>query len=247
MKDNFSKQASTYARYRPHYPAELYDYIFSRCTKYGNAWDCGTGNGQVAVQLAKRFDYVNATDISQAQLNNALKKTSIEYRLASAETSGLPAGSIDLITVAQAIHWFDPKKFFDEVKRVATSNCLLTYWAYDLPRINEDIDETVRYVHDKILGSYWDLERGYWRNKYADIQFPLKRLEKKNFVYKAEWEHEDLEGYLNSWSALQHYIAKNQENPISEHLKPLKTSWKSPKKVEFPIFLYAGVVESSGW
>ena len=163
MKDNFSKQSDLYVKYRPRYPKSLYEYIYDRCSQFNAAWDCGTGNGQVAHQLAKRFNNVIATDISAAQLDHALKSTNINYKLASAENSEIESQSIDLVTVAQAIHWFDFDRFYKEVCRVAKPECLLAYWGYDLPKIEPAVDKTVIHFHDEALGDYWDIERGYWR------------------------------------------------------------------------------------
>ena len=142
-KDNFSRQANIYAKFRPSYPAELYEYLYSRCKNFENAWDCGTGNGQVATQLAQRFTQVYATDISQEQLHHAKPIDNVEYRATSAENSSLKDSCIDLITVAQAIHWFDFEKFFEEAGRIARKECILAYWAYDLPKIEAEIDEVL--------------------------------------------------------------------------------------------------------
>ncbi|MEM6522963.1 MAG: class I SAM-dependent methyltransferase [Bacteroidota bacterium] len=242
MKDNFSKQAEGYSKFRPSYPQELYEYLIRRCSALDLAWDCGTGNGQVASVLAHRFGQVIATDISQAQLNLARKAENILYQLTAAEESGITSNSVNLITVAQAIHWFDFDAFYKEVVRVAEKDCLLAYWAYDLPRINTKIDRSVVHFHDKVIGPYWDLERGYWRKKYKNIQYPLRSFEKKTFTFRESWEFKNLQGYLNSWSGVQHYIDKNGQNPVFEALKPLQESWKKPIQVKFPIFLYAGLV-----
>ena len=242
MKDNFSKQAGTYAKFRPHYPVELYEYLFNRVMNTGVAWDCGTGNGQVAIRLAERFSKVYGTDISQSQLDHARQAGNIEYRVAPAEDSSLPSRSVDLITVAQAIHWFDADRFFKEIKRVARTGCLVAYWAYYSPEITPGVNEVLTYIHDHVVGPYWDPEREIWRNKYKSIRFPLQNIEQEHFEYQVLWTYEHFEGYLNSWSAVQHCIAKTGTNPVSKYLEPLKLNWKEPKPVIFPIFLYAGVV-----
>ncbi|MEO1100041.1 MAG: class I SAM-dependent methyltransferase [Bacteroidota bacterium] len=140
----------------------LYEYLY-HSSQFNAAWDRRTGSGQVAHQLVKRFNNVIATDISAAQLDHALKSTNINYKLASAENSEIGSQSIDLVTVAQAIHWFDFNRFYKEVCRVAKPECLLAYWGYDLPKIEPAVDKTVIHFHDEALGDYWDIERGYWR------------------------------------------------------------------------------------
>ena len=74
MKDFFSSQSKVYAAFRPTYPKELYQFIFRHLTEKKVAWDCATGNGQVAQYLASYFNEVYATDISQQQLDHAVGK-----------------------------------------------------------------------------------------------------------------------------------------------------------------------------
>lgn len=54
MKDNFSKQADLYAKFQPGYPSELFAFLFSSVTEKKTAWDCGTGNGQVAYKRTRQ-------------------------------------------------------------------------------------------------------------------------------------------------------------------------------------------------
>ena len=119
MKDNFSRQSDIYAKYRPAYPQQLYDFIFQHVAGKQAAWDCATGNGQAAKELAKVFDKVYATDISQKQIENAVQQPNIFYSVQPAEQTNFPNNSFDLITVAQALHWFRFDDFYAEVKRVA--------------------------------------------------------------------------------------------------------------------------------
>lgn len=242
MKDNFSQQAALYAKFRPKYPPKLYSYIFDRCLDFNIAWDCGTGNGQVATELSKIFNHVLATDISKSQLKHAEKRSNLHYSLNLAEDSKIESESIDLICVAQAIHWFDFDQFYREVQRVAKQTCLLAYWAYALPVIEPKLDAAIIHFHDSIVDAYWDKERGFWHQEYANIKYPLHRFERKDFTYTTKWRYEHLEGYLNSWSSVQHFIRKEKYNPTTEFLAPFKKDWAQPKVVDFPIFLYAGSV-----
>ena len=143
FKDHFSTQSSDYSKYRPDYPQELYDFILSELKERKTAWDCGTGNGQAAIILSEYFEKVYATDPSAEQIKNASFKKNIEYRIASAENSTLPDKSIDLITVAQALHWFDFDKFYSEVRRVSKPNALLAIWSYETCQIDAEIDKIV--------------------------------------------------------------------------------------------------------
>jgi ubiquinone/menaquinone biosynthesis C-methylase UbiE len=125
MKDNFSIQSASYAAYRPSYPVELYNFLLPLVATKKNAWDCGTGNGQVAKVLSGYFVNVYATDISGQQINHAVKKNNIFYSVGEAEKACFGNDMFDMITVAQAIHWFDLDAFYKEVKRTLKPGGLL--------------------------------------------------------------------------------------------------------------------------
>ncbi len=239
MKDNFSKQSSLYAKYRPDYPAELFEYIISFVKSRNVAWDCGTGNGQSAVQLSKYFKKIIATDISEKQLQSAEKAENIFYSVQPAEQTNIENNSVDLITVAQAIHWFDFDKFYTEVKRVAAQNAFIAVWCYDLLKINKEVDEVINHYHFNTLEQYWDPERKYVDEVYRNIPFPFKKISTPSFIIEKYWTIEDLEGYLNTWSALQKYIAVNNHNPVPAVIEKIKPYWGNElqQKIIFPIHL----------
>lgn len=176
-KDNFSTQSGHYAKYRPVYPEALYSFIYNQIKEFNTAWDCGTGNGQVASVLSDKFDKVYATDISKNQLQNAVAKENITYIQARAEHTPIADRSIDLITVAQAIHWFDFNAFYQEVSRVAKPGALLAAWGYGLLSVSPELDPIIEEFYADILGSYWDDERSYLDESYRTIPFPFKETE----------------------------------------------------------------------
>ena len=98
MKDNFSKQADIYARYRPHYPVELFDFILAHVNNRQTAWDCGTGNGQSAKVLAGYFENVLATDISQKQIEHAEPAGNISYSVQPAEQRCPTPAQVGMVT-----------------------------------------------------------------------------------------------------------------------------------------------------
>ena len=175
MKDRFSDQSKLYSTFRPTYPQALYDFIFSHVDRYDLAWDAGTGNGQAARDLAKRFNHVEATDISPRQLENAAPSERITYSMAG-EVTTLQSKSVDLVTVAQAIHWFDCDKFYQEVRRVAKPNALLAVWGYGLLRIHPDIDAKIDHFYIAVVGPYWDKQRKLIDEHYQTISFPFKEI-----------------------------------------------------------------------
>jgi ubiquinone/menaquinone biosynthesis C-methylase UbiE len=153
FKDHFSKQAADYAKFRPRYPQELFDYLGKIAPSRQLAWDCGTGSGQAAVGIASVFDHVIATDASEKQIANAKPHERVEYRVALAESSGIESGTLDLIMVARAMHWFDLPRFHQEVSRVLKNNDVLAASAYKFFHITPEIDQLVNHrYYDKIVG-----------------------------------------------------------------------------------------------
>ena len=238
MKDNFSKQAQLYAAYRPSYPKELFDFILSHVKNWDAAWDCATGNGQTAIELAPFFKNVYATDISQKQLDNARTMDNIHYSLQSAEHTNFVDASFDLVTVSQALHWFAFDDFYKEVKRVTKPDGWIAAWSYSRLPITPAIDAIIEKYHFNKLGEYWDKERKYVDDNYRFIPFPFNEIAVPSFKIIYEWNLQQLEGYLNTWSALQKFIAKNNYNPVSALMEEIRPHWLSERmKVVFPIHL----------
>lgn len=244
MKDNFSKQAAVYAKYRPAYPEQLYDFIFEHVANKQAAWDCATGNGQAAKELATAFVKVYATDISQKQIENAAQQPNIFYSVQPAEQTNFPDNSFDLITVAQALHWFKFDDFYTELKRVAKPQGVFAAWMYSLLRISGEIDALIEQHHYNTLDSYWDDERKYVDEEYRSIPFPFKKIKTPSFVIEYEWTTDELEGYLNTWSGLQKFITANQYNPVDELMIRIKPFWEQKQmKIRFPVHWLMGRIE----
>jgi ubiquinone/menaquinone biosynthesis C-methylase UbiE len=245
MKDNFSKQADGYATFRPSYPREAFDFILSFVPNKDTAWDCGTGNGQLAARLAEHFDKVYATDISEKQISKAAKKDNILYQVSSAEENGFTENQFDLITVAQAIHWFDFDRFYTKVNSTLKNGGIIAAIGYNLPESDEAINDVIRHLYTDILGDYWDPERKYIDNEYKNIPFPFKEIPvSEKFAQRAMWTIEDLKGYLSTWSAVQHYMKTNTKNPVDSVLDDFKKAWGDGEKKEFrfPTLLRIGRV-----
>lgn len=247
MKDNFSTHSDKYAKFRPTYPSEFFDYLDSIIQEKKNAWDCGTGTGQVAHELSKIFDNVFATDISQSQIDNAYIAENIKYSVQPAEKTNFNSQKFDLITVSQAIHWFDFEKFYAEVKRTAKENAKLCVVGYGLIEITPQIDTVITEFYTKILGKYWDEERKYVDENYATIPFPFDEIQTPRFENKHQWDLEHFIGYTNTWSSVKHYIKHNNHNPVEDLEIKLKQYWKNGenKEVKFPILLRIGKINSN--
>lgn len=243
MKDNFSTQAEIYAKFRPGYPRELFTFIASLVKDKHAVWDCATGNGQAATELAKHFELVYATDISDKQLENAVQKPNITYIKAPAEKTSFEDHQFDLITVAQAIHWFDFDAFYREVRRTLKPGGVLAVIGYGLLEGDEDVKNSIDYFYRDVTGPYWDKERRYLDERYQTIPFPFNEITTPKFISKYNWTLEQLTGYLNTWSAVQHYIKQHGHNPVEQFELKLKQHWKSGeiRLIEFPILLRIGI------
>ncbi len=246
MKDNFSTQAQGYAQFRPSYPKEMTDYIAGLCTNKHAALDVATGNGQVAVALANHFDTVYATDISDKQLENAAAAHNITYSNQPAEHMDFADNLFDLITVAQAIQWFDFDAFYKEVYRLLKPGGIFAVMGYGLFITNPEADAILMDFYKNITGPYWDAERRYLDENYTTIPFPFKEIEAPRFSNTFTWSFEQLTGYLSTWSAVQHYIKANGTNPLDLISEKLQEVWQRGNgQVEFPLLLRIGRISAS--
>lgn len=245
MKDNFSTISDRYAKFRPSYPQAIFDFLYPLLREKRKAWDCGTGNGQVAIELSKDFEWVEATDISQAQLDHAQPAENIRYSVQAAERTDFEDNSFDLITIAQAVHWFDFEKFNAEVHRVSKPGGVIAMLGYELNNITPEVDKVVRRFYADTIGRYWDPERQYLELKYQTVPFPFKELETLDIYNIKLWSFDTLIGYLKTWSAVQHFIQANGYDPVDEISAELKAAWGDAemRKVSFPIIFRVGRVK----
>lgn len=241
-KDLFSQHSKIYASFRPTYPESLYEFVLSFCRQRQRAWDCATGNGQVARRLASTFDSVIATDISQQQLSQAPQIANVEFGVGAAEETSFPDRHFDLITVGQALHWFQPDALFKEVKRVSRTEGVFAAWGYTHLQVNDKVDEVVMDYYHNVVGPYWDPARRLIENEYSSFRFPFELIETPEFFIETNWTLDHLLGYLKSWSATQAYIKEKRENPLATLEEKLAMCWPKDRTlpVKFPIFLKLG-------
>lgn len=249
FEDHFSPQAGDYARYRPHYPPELFEYLASIAPGNRLAWDCGTGNGQAAQELARHFSRVVATDASPEQIARAIPQERIEFRVERAEEVDLAAGSVDLVTVAIAVHWFDLEQFYPAVRRVLAPEGILAVWTYHLPVIEPAIDQILERYYRDVLAGYWPARIEYIEQRYRTLPFPFNELTPPDFDMQAEWDLDHLAGFLASWSATQRYQAEHGQHPLRLVWQELAQAWEAPhqqRRIRWPLYLRVGRV-SQGW
>ncbi len=243
FKDHFSQTSSAYAKYRPSYPKELFQYLNDISKSHQRAWDCGTGNGQAAVELANFFEEVIATDASASQIEQAIQHPKATYLVEPAEQTTLENNSVDLVTVSQAAHWFDLEKFYQEVKRVLKPEGILALWTYPLHQISPEIDPIMEWYYGEVLGTYWPPERRLVEERYRTIPFPFEELTSPSFEVKREWNLDELLGYLSTWSGTQRYRNETGKDPL-ELLKPrLEKTWGEPeskRSIQWELILRVG-------
>jgi SAM-dependent methyltransferase len=247
FKDYFSAKAAKYAASRPVYPRALIDFLADVAPGHGQALDCGCGNGQLSTQLARRFKRVIATDASAEQIANAVPHESVVYRVAPAEQSGLPAGSVDLVTVAQAAHWLDLNAFYAEVRRVARANAIVALIAYDILRVEDaEANAAIQRFCYETMRPYWPPERRHVDEGYRSLPFPFAEIEAPQFVMEATWGMEDLLGYIETWSAVSTAEKVAGREPMDHFRAELTRIWGPPatkRSMRWPLSLRVGRVE----
>lgn len=241
--DHFSGHAEEYSRYRPRYPDALFRWVVDRAPASEIVWDCATGSGQAATDLAGYFRRVFASDASQSQVRNAQSHPSISYYVASAYNSALPSRSIDAVTVAQALHWFEFQPFYNEVQRVLRDSGSLTAWCYTHPRTEGPMNEIFRRFWGEIIGPYWPPERKYVDERYETIPFPFRDSETETFSAEASWTLRQLTGYLRTWSGSKRYQEVHGTDPVMEIQDELTDLWgnpETPRRIYWPIYARSG-------
>ncbi|MEW5787207.1 MAG: class I SAM-dependent methyltransferase [Pseudomonadota bacterium] len=243
FKDHFSSRSAGYAAFRPHYPEALFQLLAEACPGRGLAWDCATGNGQAARGLAGYFRRVVASDASAAQIAAAPPHAGVEFRVAPAEASGLPDASADLVTVAQAAHWFDLPAFYAEARRVLRPGGLLAIWCYERLSIEPALDRIVEDFYQGLLGPYWPPERRHVEAGYRDLPFPFAELPPPRVAMGAVWTLDQLLGYFSTWSALKAYQKDTGTDPLPDLAERLAGAWISldqGKTIKWPLSVRLG-------
>lgn len=243
MSSLFGTDSEQYNKFRPHYPAELFEYLAGVAPSNELAWDCGCGTGQVSVPLSNYFEQVVATDISEGQIKKAEVKDNIIYRASAEGSSGLNKNSVDLVTCAQALHWFDLKKFYKEVNRVLKPGGVVAVWTYNLFRVNKKLDELIDNFYFDNIYNYWPEQRKDVEKGYAKLEFPYTKISVPQFSMEVEWTLDHLKGYINTWTGVQNYIELECFSPLEFIEGELKNLWgdkKTKKRITWPLMVIVG-------
>jgi len=244
--DHFSGVAKEYAAFRPTYPDALFSYVAGLPRRRRRAWDCGAGSGQAAHGLLPHFSSVIATDISRKLLASAPMHAGTHRAAASAERCPLAGASVDLVVVAQALHWIDLPPFYAEVRRVVVPGGAVVVWSYDLAVLGEPgLDRLFREFSEGTVGEYWPPERRLVNDRYRGIPFPFDEVVAPEFSMEADWTLDDLLGYVGTWSAVSRYRARVGDDPVPSlagHLEPPWGKRNAPRRIRWPLAMRAGRV-----
>jgi SAM-dependent methyltransferase len=232
FKDHFSGHAAVYARARPRYPAELFDWLAAQCGQRDLVWDAGCGNGQASVALAEHFRSVFASDPSATQIDAAAPHPNVRYAVEPAERCSLPDHGADLVTVAQALHWFDHPAFYEEARRVLKPGGVIAAWCYERSSVNPDVDAVFARLYVDTLDGYWPAERRHIEAGYATLPFPFaERPPPPLFELRCDWNLDQYLAYLSSWSAAQRYLKATGRDAVAEFAPALAQAWGDPGAV----------------
>jgi ubiquinone/menaquinone biosynthesis C-methylase UbiE len=243
-QDHFSSVSHQYATSRPTYPHALFQWLATVAPAHERAWDCACGSGQASGDLAERFSHVVATDLSAQQLAEAPRHPRVEYHVAVAESSGLPAASFDLVTVAQALHWFEHERFYAEVRRVLRPGGVLAAWCYGKGVVDHPaVDAVLQDFYHEVVGPYWKPERKLVEEGYRSLPFPQPELAVPDLSMALDWSLEALIGYTRSWSATALYIKTLGSDPVPALAGRLRAVWGDPAvlrhRIRWPLSIRA--------
>jgi ubiquinone/menaquinone biosynthesis C-methylase UbiE len=243
FKDHFSSHAAHYREARPLYPAALFKALAALAPGHDLAWDAGCGNGQASVALAAHFAHVHASDPSAEQIGNAEPNARVHYSVAPAEQCSLEDASVDLVSVAQALHWFDVARFHAEVRRVLRPGGVIAEWGYAHCSVLSGVDALCAALYSNVLGAYWPPERAHVEAAYATLEFPFEPLPMPSLEMREEWNLQQYLAYLASWSALQRFRRERGSDPLAAMSDAFSAAWgdpELPRAVRWQLFVRAG-------
>jgi ubiquinone/menaquinone biosynthesis C-methylase UbiE/RimJ/RimL family protein N-acetyltransferase len=240
MVPDFAPVAELYSRARPVYPPEFFLYLHDRAAGEALAWDCATGTGQAAAGLARVFNKVHATDISAEQLKYAVEHPRITYRQAPASRSGLEDNSADIVTVGSAIHWLDIPVFLEEAKRVLKPGGLLAIWTYHIAHTGDPYGRILNHLYTNHLFNDFGHGARHVDARYENLELPGAFTPKEEFEARAEFDFQQMEEFIQSWSGSVAYNKRTGRNPVDIVRRELQKEWGSPEFVRtltFPMYV----------
>lgn len=244
VQDHFSSVAGTYAAARPEYPDALFDLLERLVPRTARVWEPGCGSGQATRGLAVRFAHVHATDPSAQQLAehwaHATPGANVSLAVEAGESTMLPEGSVGLVAVAQALHWFDLPAFFAECDRVLVPGGVLAAWGYgdfDAPPGMEGALDAFR----RDIAPDWPLGRSLVDAHYAGFDWPFAPLDAPRLSLDVTWTLDRLLAYLSSYSSVVRHRMRTGVDAVDAHGDALAAAWGDPaaaRAIRWPLFVY---------
>jgi SAM-dependent methyltransferase len=240
--DHFSAIAAAYAAARPTYPPALFAYLAGLAPARRRAWDCAAGNGQATLPLADHFEEVIGTDASAEQVAQMPPHPRVRRHAAPAEASGLPDDCVDLVTVAQALHWLPLQGFWVEARRVLRDGGILAVWSYGIQRVDQtEADRRLQAFYHDVVGPYWAPERRLVETGYRTVEFPFEELTAPAFDMALAWRLPELLAYVRTWSATNRFMKERGFDPVGGLGRELEPHWgPGPRRVSWPLSLRVG-------
>ena len=239
--DHFSGNAAGYATYRPAYPDAFVAAIAALAPGRTLAWDCATGNGQAARLLAAHFDRVIATDASAEQIENAVPHARVQYRVGREDSSGAERQSVDVVTVATALHWLDLQRFYDEVRRVLLPGGVIAAWGYGYPSVSPEIDTVIHWFGRERIARYWPPERYHLESGFRDLVFPFEEIPFGERTMTVRLSREQFTGYVDTWSAVARSRRHETADAIDEFRERISRHWSGDELLDVTWPLYSRI------
>lgn len=239
----FSSRPTEYAHFRPTYPEALFTWLASQCAATDTALDLAAGSGQASIPLTRHFHRVLACDASAEQLKAGGAWSDVQRFVADAEHLPLRSGQLDLLVVAQALHWFATPAFFAQAQRTLKPNGLFCAWCYSLLKVSTAVDAVIHRLYHETLAGYWPAGRGSVDAGYSDIQPPFPRNESPPFALEAYWDLSELMGYLRTWSAVKQWEQRHGRDPVALIEPQLSTAWgpaDQQRLIRWPLHFLTG-------
>ena len=242
----FEQGGVAYAAGRPVYPPTLAFALAGLVTRHDLAVDVGCGSGQLSVQLAEHFKAVRAFDPSASQLKVARAHPRVSYASAPAEALPLSDGAANLITAAQAAHWFDRPRFYAEVRRIAAPGAVLALITYNNAEADTEAMKPIGQLYHA-LDPWWRPEREHVETGYARFDFPFDEIAVSGGAIVHDWDFSAMRAYLESWSALRAARAAGEGAMADRYLAAAQAAWGPGRiRVRWPITVRAGRIVPPG-
>ena len=245
MQSYFDFSSDVYSKGRPTYPPELYLWLSNQVKNQQCVWDCACGTGQVSIDLAAYFEQVEATDISESQIAEAIPHRKVNYKVSPSEVCEYPDQHFDAICVGQALHWFDLEKFWPEVKRTLKPGGIFACWGYSWLSVCPEIDDIINSQIMSKLKPHWPAQNRTLWNQYDDVTFPLEMLDVPEFELTFKWNAYRLFDYMQTWSAIRALEHEDATQVLADAWDAIIKVWQEPlekREVTIPFFVKAGRV-----